>query len=289
MIHLVTDSMSDLMPDEAQSLGVTLLPLTVRFSGRDYLEGTDLTREAFYSYLRGCKDLPKTSQIPPETYFTAFSRLLRQPEDELVCITGSSKISGCYNSARMALDLLKVPDKERRVQIVDSLIAISGEALLVRMASKQLPQCASAAELAAYVTELRDHQRCYGQAGDLRYLVMGGRLSPLVGKVGATLSLKPMLRFSGGEILQAGLVRGSRKALPWYAEKLEKHPPRLDTPIIIAAADNPALAEETARYMENWLKERDIPHPPIMTMGVGAVIGTHVGPDLVSVSWIEAT
>ena len=286
MIHIVTDSMSDLTPGEAAELGVVLLPLTVRFDGVDYREGVDLSRSEFFQRLRTCTELPKTSQLPPEGYYAAFSALLEQAGDSILCITGSSKISGCFNSARMARDMLGEADAAR-VEVLDSLIAISGEALLVRMAARQRSRCASAKELSDYVAGLRDHQRTYGQAGDLRFLVMGGRLSPLVGKVGNTLNLRPMLRFSGGEILQAGLVRGRKKSLPWYGEKLIKHPPRLDVPILIAGADCPVLAEETREFLELWLSDHGLPHPPIQTMGVGAVIGTHVGPDLVSVSWIE--
>ncbi len=287
MIHIVTDSMSDLTQEESAALGVELLPLTVRFDNLDLREGIDISRSEFFQRLRSSSSLPKTSQIPPEGYRDCFLRLLKNPNDEILCICGSSKISGCYQSALIARDALGIENAEKRIRIVDSLIAISGEALLVRMAAQQRRFVSSAAELEAWVNELRDHQRTYGAAGNLKYLVMGGRLSPLVAKVGSTLNIIPMLRFTGGEILQAGIVRGEKRMIPWYAEKLAKHPPRLDCPLTIAGADCPEKAERTACELQRLAEEKGIPLPPVSVMGVGAVIGTHVGPDLISVSWIE--
>ena len=280
MIQIVTDSMSDLTPYEAREMGVILLPLTVRFGTEEYREGIDISRGEFFARLRSSEELPKTSQISPDAFRKAFREILSSPDNEIVYISGSSKISGCYQSACMAREMLDTPE---RIEIVDSLIAISSEALLVRMAAQHAPSCHNARELADYVTELRDHQRCFGMADDLKYLVLGGRLSPLVAKVGSALSIKPMLKFEDGEILQAGLVRGRHKANAWYVEKLEQYPPRMDVPIIIAGCDCPEEAEKLKEFVER----QKLQLPPIYTMGVGAVIGTHVGPGLMSISWIE--
>ena len=280
MIQVVTDSMSDLTPSEAEELGVILLPLTVRFGEREYREGYDISREEFYARLRQAEVLPKTSCVAPETYREEFEAILKQPEAEILYISGSSKLSGCYQSALSARDMLSSPE---RVTILDSLIAISSLALLVRVAAAKAPLYTSAAELGRVIESLRNHQRCFGQAEDLKYLVMGGRLSPLVAKVGTALSIKPMLKFEGGEILQAGLIRGRNKARSWYVEKLQQYPPRLDCPLIIAGCDCLPDAEKLADYFRSQRMEL----PDILCMGVGAVIGTHVGPGLMSVSWIE--
>ena len=280
MIQIVTDSMSDLTPEEADALGVKLLPLTVRFGEKEYREGFDISREEFFVRLRQATELPKTSCIPPNAYLEAFEEILRDPETEIIYIAGSSKISGSYQSALTAREMLDEPE---RVFLIDSLIAISGQALLVRMAAEKAKVYKSAEELTAFITLLRDHQRCFGQAEDLKYLVMGGRLSPLVAKVGTALSIKPMLKFEGGEILQAGLIRGRGKARSWYLEKLQQYPPRLYCPLVIAGCDCISDAEKLGEYFQS----QKIELPPILCMGVGAVIGTHVGPGLLAVSWIE--
>ncbi len=280
MITIVTDSMSDLTPEDAEELGVVLIPLTVRFGTHEYREGYDISRNEFFAKLRSCSELPKTSQIPPNVFLEKFEEILKDPEQEILYIAGSSKISGCCQSAMTARGMLANPE---RVEILDSLIAISGEALLVRMAAEKAKVYRSVHELAELIQSFRDRQRCFGQAEDLKYLVMGGRLSPLVAKMGTALSIKPMLKFEEGSILQAGLIRGRGKARAWYVEKLQQYPPRLDCPLIIAGCDCPEDAEKLKAFFESQRMEL----PKIITMGVGAVIGTHVGPGLLAVSWIE--
>ena len=282
MIHLVIDSISDIGPAEAAALGVELLILPVRFGEEEFHEGVDLTREEFYQRLRACTDsLPKTSQITPDQYKKVFRRLTENEGDEVVCLVGSSKLSGCCQSARVAREMRSNPE---RVIVIDSKIAISGYALLARMAAAYRPLCTTAQELADYIVSLRDHQRTYGQADDLRYLVLGGRLNPAIAKAGTALHIKPMLVFEHGEVHQAGLVRGKDKALPWYADKLRQYPPRTDIPLVIAGADCPETVERTKAYLSSL----DIDLPPIETMDVGPVVGTYVGPGLIAVSWIEA-
>ena len=149
MIHLVIDSISDIGPVEAAALGVELLILPVRFGEEEFHEGVDLTREEFYQRLRACTDsLPKTSQITPDQYKKVFRRLTENEGDEVVCLVGSSKLSGCCQSARVAREMLSNPE---RVIVIDSKIAISGYALLARMAAAYRPLCTTAQELADYL------------------------------------------------------------------------------------------------------------------------------------------
>ncbi len=272
--------MSDLTPQEAESLGVVMLPLTVRFDTQEFREGYDISREEFFVRLRAATTLPKTSQIPPDKFRKTFEQILQDRDTEILYISGSSKISGCYQSAVTARSMLKEPE---RVHIIDSLIAISGEALLVRMAAAKAKLYESAKALKDFIISLRDRQRCFGQAEDLKYLIMGGRLSPLVAKAGNALSIKPMLKFEDGEIMQAGLIRGRSRAKNWYLEKLIQYPARLDCPLVVAGCDCPEDTEKLAEFFRSQRMEL----PEIITMGVGAVIGSHVGPGLMAVSWIE--
>lgn len=281
MIRIVTDSMSDLKPEEGLAMGVTVLPQPVRFGTEEHWDGLDITREEFFARLRVAEELPKTSCVPPEKFLEAYNRLLAQPEDEILCITGSSKLSGCYQAALMARESCSDP---ARVIVVDSLNATAAEALLVILAADKRDSVSSAAELAAYVEELKQHHKVTGHTPTLKYLVMGGRLNPVVGKVGAALNIRPMLKIEGGEISQAGLCRGAAKTRSWYVEQLKQFPPDKRYPIILAGADCPAQVAEFKQLLE----ESGLDLPEIRTMEIGCIIGTHVGPDLTLASWIQA-
>ena len=103
MIRIVTESMSDFTQEEAKAADLIVMPLPIRFGMEEYWDdGVSLTQDDFYARLRVAKELPKTSQVPVEHYRKCFNRLLENPEDEVLVITGSSKLSGCYQSACIA-------------------------------------------------------------------------------------------------------------------------------------------------------------------------------------------
>ena len=281
MIRILTDSMSDLTQEDASRLGITVLPMPVSFGEEERWEGVDLSREEFFARLRVAEELPKTSCVPPEKFLEAYNRLLAQPEDEILCITGSSKLSGCYQAALMARESCSDP---ARVTVVDSLNATAAEALLVILAAEKRDSVGSVAELAAYVEELKKHHKVTGHTPTLKYLVMGGRLNPVVGKVGAALNIRPMLKIEGGEISQAGLCRGAAKTRSWYVEQLKQFPPDKRYPIILAGADCPAQVAELRQLLEG----SGLDLPEIRSMEIGCIIGTHVGPDLTLATWIQA-
>lgn len=280
MIHIVTDSMADFTWEEAERLGVARMPMPVLFGTEECWEGKNITRAEFYQRMRTADELPKTSQVSPERFRKAFNERLETPGDTVLCITGSSKLSGCYQSAVMAREICHDPE---RVAVVDSLGASATQMQLVYMALTLREQAKDALALAEKIRELQSRQRAFGQAVDLKYLVMGGRLSPLVGRVGTALSIKPMLKIEGGKIDKAGMVRSAAKTKAWYVEQLKKYPPDLSVPLMVGGADCP----EDVEILKEYLEQSDLELPPVLTMEIGPIIGTHVGPGLTLISWVE--
>ena len=95
-------------------------------------------------------------------------------------------------------------------------------------------------DMQTMLAKLRDvmaHYKIIGMAADLKYLVMGGRLSPLVGKLGNRLSIKPTLKIEDGIVSKAGMVHGMAKGRAWYIEQLKECPPDPDVPVYIGGAD----------------------------------------------------
>lgn len=132
MIRIVTESMSDFTQEEAKAADLIVMPLPIRFGMEEYWDdGVSLTQDDFYARLRVAKELPKTSQVPVEHYRKCFNRLLENPEDEVLVITGSSKLSGCYQSACIAREACHDP---ARVTVLDSLNATCAEYMLVDQA-----------------------------------------------------------------------------------------------------------------------------------------------------------
>ncbi len=280
MIRIITDSMSDLTQQEAAAQDFRILPLTVRFGSEEFLDGVSLDHESFYKRLETVKELPQTSQVTPEAFAKAFDAELLDPENEVLCITGSSKLSGTCQSAMIARNASASPE---RIYIVDSESVSMGEALLVRLALVHRAAAKNAAALAEVVRGYIRRAHVIGKADTLKYLVMGGRLSVLGGAVGSALHIKPLLRLADGKLVQAGICRGSHRALDWFVKQLEEHRPDPAIPMILAHAHAPEAAAALQAHLTSSLSNL----PPIMQLEIGTVVGTHGGPGIIGLSWIE--
>ena len=127
------------------------------------------------------------------------------------------------------------------------------------------------------------HQVLVGFVEDLKYLVMGGRLSSVGAKVGTILRIKPMLRLRDGKLDMAGIARGTRNAYDWLLQQLKQTPPDLAYPVHMASAH----ASEALEELKSYLTDRGGLTGMIRTMGIGPATGTHTGPGCLVISWIS--
>ena len=278
MIRIITEAMSDLTREDAAVQHFTLVAQPLRFGMEEFLDdGISLKREDFFARMRVATELPHTSMVPMAFWLDAFNKRLRDPADEVMCITGSSRLSGGHHSAEMAQEEC---DDPARVTVFDSMSGSCGEMLLVEEAVRLRDSGASIPEIVARLEELKGRQVLFGLADDLKYLVMGGRLNPLVAKVGGALNIKPTLMIKNGVIEKEGVVRGVKKGYAWYIEQLKKNPPDPSIPVYIGGADCP----ETVALLKQMVEDDGI-DCTIRTMGIGCLVGTHVGPGLTLMSW----
>ena len=142
-IHFVIDSASDILPREAEQLGVTVLPLTVTFGDTTYRDSVDLSHREFFEKLASSRELPTTSQLPPAVFTDCFEPLVAAGHD-IVVITLSSKLSGTYQSATIA-----AADFEGKVFVVDSYTVAIGFGALAEYALQLVESGKTAAEVAA--------------------------------------------------------------------------------------------------------------------------------------------
>ncbi|MBQ7850896.1 MAG: DegV family protein [Clostridia bacterium] len=279
MLHIITDSMSDYIHTAHRDPGVRFAFQPVRFGMEEFMDdGVTLTQADFYARLRTASELPKTSMVPMQAWLDALESALSDPADTALVITGSSRLSGGCQSALNAAEAIRQPG---RVIVVDSLSASCGEILLVDCAVRMRDAGSTLDEAAAAVDALRVRTHIVGLADDLKYLVMGGRLNPIVGKVGSALSIKPTLKLEGGVIEKAGMVRGVKKGYQWYVDQLRLFPPDTSVPMYIGGADCP----ETTDMLKALFESAGLPLPEIRCVGIGCLIGAHVGPGMTLVAW----
>ena len=256
-----------------------MLPLTVRFGSEEFRDGIDLDHDAFYARLISATELPKTSQITPEAFDRAFCEELRDPANEVLCITGSSKLSGTFQSAQLAKELSGYDE----IYIVDSQQALCGLRMLVDFACVLRDEGLSAREIAEQVESASHRVRLFGIVNTLEYLHKGGRLPASMAVVGTLLKVKPLITLREGEVGILGKGLGVKNGLDNLLKLMgdEIHPePRL--PLYFGYTQTHNLCDQLReRVVEKY-------HPArVEQNSVGAVVGTHVGPDGAVVVYLD--
>ena len=131
-VKIVTDTIADLPSGVIKELGITVIPILVRFGEQVYRDGIDLTSEQFYEKLKKSKALPVTSVPSPGTFADVYDRLAEEAE-EILAIIVSSKLSGTYEVALQSVGLMK---RKCRVEVIDSGWATMAQGFIVMEAAK---------------------------------------------------------------------------------------------------------------------------------------------------------
>ena len=277
-VRFVIDSASDVLPCEAQAMGVTVLPMTVTFGQQHYCDGVDLTHKEFYEKLVQSQELPTTSQIPPAVFADAFEKLVSQGH-QVVCIVLSSGLSGTYQSAMIAAS-----EFEGQVFVVDSLNATIGERILLMRGLELAQQGMEASQIAGQLTQEREKIRLVAIVDTLEYLKKGGRVSSAAALAGGLLGIKPAIEVKEGKVITAGTARGSKKANSLLQSFVANYGGvNMDMPVAFVYAYDTALLEQwVAQCPEVWQSDKPLP-----AHSMGGTIGTHVGPGAYGVAFFE--
>ena len=278
MIRILTDSASDLTATDSARPGVYTVPLSVTFAdGTGGLDGVELTADEFYAHLKVDKVPPRTSQPSPSAYIQAYEDAAAAG-DEVIVITIAQKLSGTFQSARLA-----AADADFAPYIVDSESATQGEALIVREALRlRDEEHLSAEEIFNALEQFKKRVRIVAIVDSLKHLQKGGRLPAAVAIVGGALGIKPVLALKDGEIKLVDKGRGRPGALVSMFKQLDKQggiDPFYGYTLIYS--DDKQLVAPVHHYLHQNL------HLTGGRVGqIGPTIGTHIGPGAVGVAFV---
>ncbi|MGM9525897.1 MAG: DegV family protein, partial [Peptococcaceae bacterium] len=276
MIRIITDSSSELDPELAARLQVDVIPIHIYFGETEYLDRQTLSVSDFYHKLEQVETLPTTSQITPFQFYQAFQPYV-EAGDEIVGIFLSSQLSGTFQSAQAALQMLNT----EHVYLVDSLNAALGHHLLVQIAVRLRDQGLSARQIAQQLETLRHKVRLFACVKTMKYLVMGGRVPAAVGKIGGILGITPLIAVVDGKVEAVGKVRGHKAAHRWMQQQLEKEPADAQYPVVFCHSVNPQGRDEMVEALDSFLPNHDYLH-----CDLGSTVGTHIGPGAIGFAYI---
>jgi DegV family protein with EDD domain len=276
-VAIVTDSTSDIEPEKALALGVTVVPLFVVFGDRSYRDYLELSRAEFYRKLASEPVLPTTSQPTAAMFEDAFAPRVERGDDVL-CLTISSHLSGTINAARAGA--VRFPGA--RIELYDSLSVAAGLGMMVLHARQLALGGAGIEAIVASLDRWRATERLYACLPDLSHVVRTGRIGRARAALGTLMKIVPVLSLKDGQVAAEAQVRTFARARETMLD------------LVLAAAPNPKAAHFTAVHtnasqlaQEAALKLRErlngVEPASLEVWEAGPVIATHGGPGAVGV------
>ena len=202
-VKIVTDSTSDLPAQIVQELGITVVPVYLRFGEMVYRDGVDISEDEFYRKLVESPIHPSTSQPTPADFADVYSRLSKET-DAIVSIHLTSSQSGTYNSALQGRELAQT---RCHIEVVDSLSLSMGLGLVAMGAARLAKSGESLQAVKAEIRQAIPNIHLLGVFDTLKYLLLGGRIGKAKALLGSILNVKPLLTMRNGELLPVGLAR----------------------------------------------------------------------------------
>ena len=276
-VRIITDSTVDIA-DKYSNL-FTVVPLTVTFGEKDYIDGVTINKQEFYQKLVSSPELPKTSQATPAAFADVF-RDLQEKGDEAIVITVSSRLSGTYQSACIAAE--DFPN----VRVVDSKNVSIASGVLAEYALRCAEEGMGLDELANHLSKKRDEVGLVAMVDTLEYLKKGGRISDAAALAGGVLGIKPVVTTRDGELAVLGKARGSKKANNLLIEQIRKNGVDFSMPLLLGYT---GLSDDMLRqYIQDSQCLWKGHVTDLDCVQLGSVIGTHAGPGAVAVAYFKS-
>ena len=274
-VAVVTDSTSSLSPEDAAAEGIAVVPLQVIIGADVYIEGVDVTSDMLADALAAFVPV-STSRPTPDDFLAVYQRLAGEGADAIVSVHLSAKMSGTLDSALLAAKESPVP-----VTCVDTTQVGIATGFAAGRAAEARDAGDDAAGVADAARRAGESSTCLLYVDTLEYLKRGGRVGAAAALIGSALAVKPILTIKDGLVVPLERVRTQAKALARLEALAVESAQACDKGFQIGVQhlSSPAVAEAVAGRLSVALGI-----DPISVDEVGASIGAHVGPGMISVS-----
>jgi DegV family protein with EDD domain len=276
-VRVVTDSACDIPEEIAQRLNIDIVSLTIRFGDEEFTDRVDLSPEAFWAKCKASKALPETAAPSPGAFQAAYQRAQVDSCDGVIVLTLSALLSATNQSAVLGAEGLTgaLP-----VRVVDTKAVSMAQGLLVIEVAELAATGAELNQLVTHAESLVAKVGVVAMLDTLEHLIKGGRVGGARALLGQVLSIKPILELKDGVVAEAGRQRTRSKALVAIAEVAKSHAPLKRLALVHGASSEVANLEALVADVAT--------ENAIIVTDMGPVVGTHGGPGIIGLCWIEA-
>ncbi len=275
-IKLIVDSVADIPVDLAKQLDITIWPLIVNFGAESYLDGVELNSEAFFEKLEQSDIMPTTSQISIGRFIEYFEAL-KDDGNSYIYLSLGAKLSGTYNGAVTALEEVGADN----ITILDSTAVTGDYGVMALAIQHKINSGASLDDIVQSLDNIIEHTITRVGVDTLEYLKRGGRLSGAAAAIGTLLGVKPIITRSDGELVSLEKVRGRKKLNKYFSDFLDDYDLNHKF-VVLTYAVNTEYLEDLKHIVEEKFPKADI-----HVFSAGSVVGTHAGPGMVALSFVN--
>jgi DegV family protein with EDD domain len=272
-VAIVTDSACDLPVDVTESLGIEVIPLTIRFGNEEFVDRFELTPTEFWAKCATSSTLPETAAPAPGQFEAAYRRAAERGAPGVVVVNLSGALSATMQSAQLAA---RTVAGEIDVRVVDSRSVTMGEGMIAVELARRAQQGAGLDELEAAGHDLAGRGRVWGALDTLENLRKGGRIGNARALLGTVLSIKPIIEVRNGAVEEGGKQRTRSKALAFLVEKVRSYGTIAN--LAVLHADSSDVDQFVAMLAEHYPGE-------ILVGDIGPVVGTHAGRGTIGVAF----
>ncbi|MFL2116749.1 DegV family protein [Marinilactibacillus psychrotolerans] len=218
--QIITDSCCDLPLDIMKEYNIEVFNFVISIENEELIDDMGLTfnKDQFFKRLKDGA-IASTSQVNVHTYIEKFKQYIEK-DKPVIYLAFSSELSGSYNNAVQAINILKEEYGTVEISIVDTKAASLGQGLLVYEAAKRKREGMSLSDVVEWIEEVKNSVHSWVTVDDIKHLQRGGRISATAATVGSILSIKPIIVMtSEGKLVPFSKVRGRKKSLHFLVDK----------------------------------------------------------------------
>jgi DAK2 domain fusion protein YloV len=279
-IALVTDSSADIPKSILEENQVHIVPLNLHFGKNHYLDRVTITSDSFYTKLRTSQHLPSTSQPSKKEFLNKFNYLTTY-YDSVISLNIAGVLSGTYQNAVNAAEEIQ-QDTGKAITVIDSRSVSAGLGLLLCRLAGAMKETTDHDELVSRVQEWIPKIRIYVATKTLKYMIRGGRLSPMKGFIANLLNLKPIISFDEeGRAFSFSRSFGRKNSLKKISRIIRQHTRAYKIWNYALIYSDPAEYQSAKNFADKLSAIAG--KPPLFIETIAPVVGVNAGPGTIGV------
>ncbi|MBD7915903.1 DegV family protein [Clostridium sp. Sa3CUN1] len=264
-IRILTDSCLDIPEELIQKNNIDILPVLINFGDESYIDRDEINLKAMLDKINKDGVLPTTAQITPNRFEEYFRKALAEG-DKVVAVLMSSNMSGTYNSACIAKEMVESDD----IIIIDSQVITSAQGFFVLKACELRDKGLAPEEIKSEIEKMIPKMNASLCFESLENLVRGGRISKTAGVIGTALGLRVIVGFENGMMVAKDKVRGNKKVIKKIISEYENSNVDKNEPVMLIEIESPEIKGELKKYLD----ENNIKY---IETTPGCAVGIHSG------------